>query len=362
MKLLIASPAQQVSANRKLLDSAIKQVLDSGWYILGRAVEAFENAFAAYCGTNYCVSVANGTDALELALRAVNVGAGDEVITVANAGGYTSIACHLVGAVPVYVDVNNNLTISPQEITNALSPKTKAVVVTHLYGQAADILAVRACLPAHIALIEDCAQAHGARLHGKTVGTWGDIATFSFYPTKNLGALGDGGAIVTNNQDIADAVRAMRQYGWSEKYKVNTLYGRNSRLDELQAAILTAKLPYLDDWNARRRAVVSAYQAANPNLDWVNPITESYVAHLCVVRLPNRANVRAKLETQGIQTAIHYPILDCDQSSWRQAPHRVVGKLPISRMATSAILTLPCFPELTESEVNFVCENLSKIC
>lgn len=344
-----------VSANLDL-QGPLKRVLDSHWYVFGREVESFENEFAAYVGVNNCISVANGTDALEIALRGLGVDCGDKVITVANAGFYSSTAIHAIGAVPVYVDVDDtNLTLMPAALAQALVDKPKCVIVTHLYGQLADMDSLlQLTRDAGVPLIEDCAQAHGARRHGRQAGSWGDVACFSFYPTKNLGALGDGGAIVTNDAEIAARLRTLRQYGWSAKYQVTTQGGRNSRLDEMQAAILREKLPHLDAWNAERRRIASLYNAAFESLPIISipAVGEDYVAHLYVMRVNERDAFRDFLKAKGIATDVHYPITDHLQTAYPDA--LVVGEMRVTEAASSSVVSLPCFPGLSDAEIDRV--------
>ena len=248
---------------RSELDAAMARVQDRGWYILGPEVEAFEREFAAYCGTGECVAVGNGTDALELSLRALAIGPGDEVVTAANAGMYATTAIRAAGAVPAYVEIDEStLLMDPAALAAGLGARTRAVIVTHLYGRLADVDAlVRIARERGVALIEDCAQAHGARAGGGMAGTHGALGCFSFYPTKNLGALGDAGAVVTGDRELAAKLRALRTYGWGAKYHCTMEGGMNSRMDELQAAVLRVKLPRLDGWNRRRRDIAARYAA-----------------------------------------------------------------------------------------------------
>lgn len=348
--------------NAPILDriaARAESVLRGGWYILGPAVKEFERSFAAYCGVKHAIGVANGTDALELALRACGVGPGDRVLTVANAGGYSTAAIRLCGADPVYADIEPaSMLLDVAEFDRlAQSRELKAVIVTHLYGRMADLPAIleiarRAGLP----VIEDCAQAHGARLQGRHAGTWGSIGCFSFYPTKNLGALGDGGALITDNDGLAQRLRRLRQYGWSGKYASAEL-GRNSRLDELQAAILTEKLSRLDAWNARRRAIAARYSEALSELGLTVPAVsgENYAAHLYVVRTRDRDRMRAALTGCGIGTDVHYPVPDHWQESARGLEWARV-QLPVTEQCAGEVLTLPCFPELTDDEAGRVIE------
>ena len=309
------------AALRADLAASVQRVFDRGWYILGPEVAAFEGEFAAYCGTAHCLSVANGTDALEIALRALGVGPGDRVATVANAGGYASTAIRAAGARPLYVDIDPvSMNLSPGSLAAALDREVRAVIATHLYGRMAHLPALlevtgRAGLP----LIEDCAQAHGAAIAGRKAGSWGAMGCFSFYPTKNLGACGDGGAITTGDPALAARVKGLRQYGWTSKYH-SAEYGRNSRMDEMQAAILRARLPLLDGGNRRRREIAARYSAslAGSRIACPPASGEESVAHLYVIRAAHRDTVRAELEAAGISTEIHYPVPDHWQESERR--------------------------------------------
>lgn len=349
---------RQRAAIAPLLAGAITRVTGRGWYILGPEVEAFEGAFAAYCAVTGCAGVANGTDALELALRALGVTGGDHVITVANAGGYGTSAILSLGALPVYVDVDpNTLTIKPALLSAALSKKTKAVIVTHLYGRMADMPAVMdVAAAAGVPVVEDCAQAHGAMLAGRRAGSWGTAGAFSFYPTKNLGALGDGGAVISNDPKLVARVRQLRQYGWGRKYECEIQGGRNSRLDEIQAAVLVDKLPLLDGWNAKRRSIANRYRHGINNLLVMPPAEAAadHVAHLMVIRSERRDELQRHLTAAGVPTDIHYPVPDHLQPAWRALVPRV--SLPVTERAAREVLTLPCFPEMDMAEVDFVCE------
>lgn len=344
------------------IDSAIRRVFDGGRYIIGPEHDAFEREFADYCGQKDAVACGNGTDALELALRASGVGQGDEVITVANAGGYTSAACQLLGATPVFVDIDHRLSIDPQRIPEAIGSKTRAIVVTHLYGWLADLSEILRLADEHgLNVIEDCAQSHGALLDGRRAGSFGRLSTFSFYPTKNLGAMGDGGAVVTDDADLAAKLRSLRQYGWGEKYQSTHPGGRNSRMDELQAAILRVKLPWLDRWNQRRREIVEQYlQAAQGTpLKIVHEPEKRFVAHLAVARHPAREKFREQLAAEGIDTAVHYPVLDHRQASLRNHSWKALD-LSETESAHSEIVTLPCFPEMRSDEVQRVCQAIRR--
>ena len=339
--LLINEIRRQNHALDADIQTAVARVLERGWYILGPEVEAFEREFAAYCCVPHCIGVANGTDALELGLRALDLPAGSRVLTVANAGGYSSTAILAAGLTPVYADVDPvTMTMQPT------SSDVGAVIVTHLYGRMAampSILAAAGGVP----VIEDCAQAHGAVLDGRKAGSWGTVGCFSFYPTKNLGALGDGGAVVTRDPAVAARLKELRQYGWRSKYNSEVAGGRNSRLDEIQAAILRAKLPHLDGWNRRRREIASRYNEAFRDLALIAPLVDdAYVAHLYVVRSAQRNRIRQALAAAGIATDIHYPVPDYSQPSMPSA-----DSLPVTGDCCASVLTLPCFPELTENEL-----------
>lgn len=343
---------------RQEINEAVNRVLDSGWYVNGEELRGFEEEFAAFVGRRHCVGVANGTDAIELALRAMDIGAGDEVITVANAGMYTTTACMQVGAKPVYVDIDpETMTIAPEAVRDAITPAVRVVVVTHLYGQVADIDAIRRAIgSADVRIVEDCAQAHGARLGWRRAGSLGDIATFSFYPTKNLGACGDAGAVVLDDSGLAAKLMQMRQYGWKEKYHSECANGRNSRLDEIQAAILRVKLPRVDAWNSARRQIYAAYFQASvgTGLRFSHTADERFVAHLCVARSSRRQATRELFRSAGIATEIHYPVLDFDQRATQSMPHRIASKQH-SEEAVREILSLPCHPAMSSDDVDRIC-------
>jgi len=338
------------------LRDAVGRVLDSGRFVLGSECSRFEGEFAAWCGTRHAVGVANGTDALEIALRAAGVRPNDTVITVANAGGYATTAILACKATPRYVDVDSaTMNLDVRHLANALLPDVRAVVLTHLYGRlgpAADV--ARLCRAAGVALIEDCAQAHGARDGACGAGAFGDAGCFSFYPTKNLGALGDGGAIVTDDDALDARVRRLRQYGWEAKYHAVEDGGRNSRLDELQAAVLSRKLPRVAAGNARRRAIAQRYatEIDNAALDVPHRGGESDVVHLFVVRTRHRAALAAHLAREGVQTDVHYPVPDHRQPFL--TARFAATTLPVTEALADEILTLPCHPAMTDEEVSHV--------
>ena len=338
------------------LRAAYERVFSRGAYVLGEEVRSFELEFAGYCGTRECIGVANGSDALEIALRAVGVSAGDRVATVANAAMYSTLAIRAIGARPVYVDVDEaTLTMAPAALEAMPAEELRALVVTHLYGRLADMAPIVAFARERgLPLVEDCAQAHGATRDGTRAGAFGTLATFSFYPTKNLGALGDGGAITTNDAALADIVRELRQYGWRGKYRVDREGGRNSRLDELQAAFLRAKLPSLDRENARRREIVNRYanDVRHPAIRPPLPADVDNVAHLAVIRTSHRDTLRAHLSERGVATDIHYPIADHRQ----RVSHASGITLPVTESACNEVLSLPCFPGMTDAEVDVVIE------
>ena len=332
-------------------------VIASGHYVLGPGVRAFEQAFAQWCGVAEAVGVANGTDALELALKAVGVGPGDRVAVAPNAAMYGTSAVLACGAEPLFVDVDGEGLMSLDALSAAATREglPKAVIVTHLYGRLAAIEAiVDWAATQDVAVVEDCAQAHGASRGGRRAGSFGDIAAFSFYPTKNLGALGDGGAVLSKRPELAGRVRQLRQYGWAAKYRNAVAGGRNSRLDELQAALLCAMLPHLDGWNARRRAIARRYADGirHPQLRLPANIGEDCVAHLYVVRCVRRDALAAHLQSAGVQTDIHYPLPDHRQACF--AGRFDALHLPGAEREAREVLSLPCFPELADAEVDAV--------
>lgn len=365
MHVPIQDPLRQYINHKDSLETAILATFASGRWLFGQQVQAFEMEFARYCGVPFALTVANGTDALEISLLAARA-KGREVITVANAGGYTTAACRVISAIPVYVDLDPiTLLMSLPAALSAVTSQTAAVVITHLYGRFADVQSLRDGLAAmgreDIVIIEDCAQAHGAECCGRRAGSFGDLATFSFYPTKNLGGMGDGGAITCNDDFYCQQVIKLRQYGWQERYKCTVPFGRNSRMDEVQAAILRIKLPFLDGWNARRREIVEKYRGATSNsfTAWFDN-TPAFVAHLAVARYPERDRIRQILQDAGVGTDIHYPVLDCDQLGQKGLP-MVTHDLTESRKAAAEVLTLPCFPEMTDQEIAIVCECLQHL-
>ncbi len=359
MQIPFGDLGRQYAALQPELEAAALRVLRSGWYVLGPEVRAFEAEWAAYCGAAHCVGVANGTDALHLALRAVGVGAGDEVITAPNAAGYTAFALRLIGARPVYADVDQHTwTLDPRSAERLVTPRTRAIVPVHLYGAPADVESLSALARRHrVALVEDCAQAHGGTAQGRPVGAWGDAACFSFYPTKNLGALGDAGAVTAADAGVAERVRRLRQYGWAAKYEAVEPQGFNSRLDELQAALLRVRMRVLAAGNERRRAHAVLYRellASQPGLR-LPADTSGHVYHLFVIRVLDgrRDALRQSLRERGIETAVHYPIPDYLQPAFADLGYGP-GTAPVAERLANEALSLPCYPELSGEEVRAV--------
>jgi dTDP-4-amino-4,6-dideoxygalactose transaminase len=347
---------------RNELDAAADRVLRTGQLIFGAELESFEANFAAWCGAKYAVGVANGTDAISIALQSVGIGAGDEVITVANTCVPTIVGIENAGGIPVLVDVESSTrTMDPNLVEAAITPRTRALLPVHLYGQCADIHALRSIATQNnLKLIEDCAQAHGAKFAGRRVGTLGDAAAFSFYPTKNLGALGDGGAVVTSNSEVADMARSIRNYGERGRFE-HVLKGRNSRLDALQAAFLRVKLRRLDEWTQRRHEIAGLYSTALAGTHIRSPQEANlryHVYHLYVVEVPGRNRFRAALANAGVETAVHYPRAVHQQPAYRSI--RRATSLPVSERLVEEIVSLPLYPELSDDEVDYVCAVLRR--
>lgn len=339
------------------LRAALDRVLLSGNYVLGQEVEAFEREFAEYCGTKFCVGVANGTDALELGLRAVEVEPGQEVITVANAGMYATTAILAIGARPRFVDVEeDSMNVAVDQLEGLIQEKTAAVVATHLYGRLSNVRQVVAVAEKHgLPVIEDCAQAHGAVTDGRKAGSWGTVGCFSFYPTKNLGALGDGGAVTTSDRGIATRLTRLRQYGWEAKYRSVIRGGRNSRLDEIQAAVLRLRLRGLDGLNEVRRELALTYDRKLNGLPLVLPEVSGpeYVAHLYVVRHPRRDALIEHLKRRRVGVAIHFPIPDHQQPALSEL-REAECSLPNTENLASEVGSLPLFPGLQPEEIDYV--------
>lgn len=352
--ILCANPSSQFQSYQNEIEEAVLKVLRGNRYILGDEVKLLEDEFAAFIGVNSAIGVANGTDALELALRALGIGSGDEVITVSHTAVATVAAIEAAGAVPVLVDINSDyFTLDPNQLQNALTPKTKAVIAVHLYGQPADLEAIdRFCSKNGLSLIEDCSQAHGAKWSGSRVGSIGHLGCFSCYPTKNLGAIGDAGLVVTNDEEIAKKVRMLREYGWHRRF-ISDVAGRNSRLDELQAAILRVKLRHLDADNAKRGAIAVQYSQGLDRLSVRLPeIRENAdaVFHLYVLRSQERQNLISHLNKHNIQAGIHYPVPIHLQPAYKNRI-RTARDMSVTEKISEEVISLPMYPELTSSDV-----------
>jgi dTDP-4-amino-4,6-dideoxygalactose transaminase len=366
-----ANPGAGYRALKSEIDAAVARALSSGWYILGNEVRGFEAEFAAWLGVSSVVGCGNGTDAIALALRGMGIGPSCTVVTVSHTAVATVAAIEMVGATPLLIDIDPvHYTMDAEALRRVLEqpppglPKIRAVIPVHLYGQPADLdRIVPLCREHQVALIEDCAQAHGARLHGQLVGTFGDAATFSFYPTKSLGALGDGGAVATSDPLLAERIAALRQYGWHKHY-ISDEVGVNSRLDEVQAAILRVKLSHLDRQNARRAWIAAAYtEALTCTLLQPPPQREdaNHVFHLYVTRCNDRDRVQAILKGAGIGTGIHYPVPVHLQPAYAGRVPLGSGGCPETERAGGEVLSLPVYPELTDAEVETVCAALKTL-
>lgn len=346
-----------VAAMRAEVEGAVARVLDSGRFILGPEGEAFERELAAAMGAKDAVGVGNGTDALHLALTALGVGPGDEVVTSALSAAFTGLAVLSAGARPVFADVDpQTLNLAPQAVARALSPRTKALLPVHLYGHPADLDPILALArERRIAVVEDACQAHGARYKGRTVGTLADLGALSFYPTKNLGALGDGGAVLVDDPTLAARLRQLRNGGQRDRYQ-HEIPGVNSRLDELQAALLRVGLGHLGEWNARRRALATFYlrelEATGMSLPREQPYARA-AWHLFVARHPRRDAFRAALEERGISTLVHYPIPLHLQPVFAPLGGRP-GDLPVAEQAAREVLSLPLHPQITDEQAGAV--------
>ncbi len=343
------------------IDTAVQRVLESGWYILGEEVSSFESDFADYCEAQHCIGVGNGLDALFLALQAMGVGSGDEVIVPSNTYIATWLAVSRCGAIPVPVEPREDTyNIDPNKIEEKITEKTKVILPVHLYGQPADLDPILALAKKHsLKVLEDAAQSQGAKYKGKRIGAHGDAVAWSFYPGKNLGAMGDGGAVTTSNPELAERIRLLGNYGSKVKYQ-NEVQGVNSRLDPIQAAVLSVKLKYLDAWNARRSAVTNSYteELSQSNLvlpfvpEWAEPVWHQYV-----VRSKNRDHLQKKLEQVGVATMIHYPIPPHLQGAYGSSNY-FAGQLPLAERLAFEILSLPINPQLSFSESGFVCSRI----
>ncbi len=367
-----ADPGAGYRARKQEIDAAVAAALDSGWYILGKEVAAFESEFAAYIGVGHGVGVANGTDALALALRALGIGAGDAVATVSHTAVATVAAVEMAGATPVLIDIEDEFfTIDPQAFEQAVLARPadapiRAVIPVHLYGQAADMDRILAIARRHdIRVVEDCAQAHGAEFAGRKLGSFGDAAAYSLYPTKNLGALGDGGIVTTGDAARAATLAALRQYGWRDRY-VSDLVGVNSRLDEVQAALLRVRLRHLDEDNCRRQAIAAIYDEQLADCAALQlPARRhgsSHVFHQYVVRSADRDGLQQRLRAAGIGTNVHYPVPVHLQPAYKGRITSGPGGLQRSEHAARTVLSLPMFPQLGDAQAQEVCAAVRKHC
>jgi dTDP-3-amino-3,4,6-trideoxy-alpha-D-glucose transaminase len=343
-----------LAEDREAVEAAVRRVIDRAWFVLGPEVDAFEQEFAAACGARHAVGAGNGTDAIAVALKALGIGPGDEVVTAAMSAAYTGLAIQMTGATPVFADIDPvRATIAPGAIEQVLSTRTRAIVPVHLYGQAADMDAIGAIASRHgLAVVEDCAQAHLATCGGRPVGTIGTAGAFSFYPTKNLGAFGDGGAVVTNDDALARRVRRLGNGGQSERYRHDEP-GVNSRLDEMQAAILRARLPFLAGWTARRRHLAARYRQAlaAAAVDVAPEVDPGHVYHLFTIRCAGRDRLGAALAEAGIGTLVHYPVALPRQGAFAAAR---ATECPNAEHLASTVLSLPLNPALSDSSVDEV--------
>ncbi|MGA9585763.1 MAG: DegT/DnrJ/EryC1/StrS family aminotransferase [Terracidiphilus sp.] len=356
MKVLFNDLKSVNAAIADELNEATRRVLRSGWFILGAEVEAFEQEFAAYCAVKHCVGVASGTEALQLALLACGIGPGDEVITVSFTAVQTALAIAATGATPVFVDIDpQTYTLQPGHLERALSSRTRAILPVHLYGQCADMDAILEFAARHnLYVIEDAAQAHGSTYKGSMAGSMGTLGCFSFYPTKNLGACGDAGAVVTTDAELAARLRQLRNYGESRKYR-NEVMGYNSRLDEMQAAILRVKLPHLEQWNERRRNLADIYLSHLAERFCPPSVRPGCVHnyHLFVVQADDRDKLQEHLRAHDIETLVHYPTPSHLQPAFRAIKHRCCD-LSVTERLAPRILSLPMFATLSDEQVEHV--------
>lgn len=361
LSIPLVNPRASYFACKKEIDAAIASVMESGRYILGQEVSAFEQEFAAYIGVRFGIGVGSGTEALHIALRACGIRPGDEIVTVSHTAVATVSAIQLCGARPILVDIDlSTFVMDVSQVERAITSRTKAVIPVHLYGNMVDMQSLRSIADRHgLWIIEDCAQSHGASQKGQKSGTWGDIAAFSFYPTKNLGALGDAGMVLTSDPELNKRVRLLREYGWRQRY-ISEISGLNSRLDEIQAAILRVKLKYLDQWNEERRKRARIYTERLTPLGVVCPsegLETQPVYHLYVIRTKKRDALRTFLKEKGIETLIHYPVPVHLQKAYEELGYRE-GDLPLTEQCASEILSLPLFPEIKEDEIEKVIESV----
>ena len=347
--------------DRAAVDAAIRRVVDRGWYVLGPEVDAFERSFADACGAAHAVGVGTGTDAIAIILRGLGIGPGDEVITTPVSAAYTALACMMAGARPVFADIDpRRLTMSPAAIEAAMTARTAAILPVHLYGQPADMRAIMAIADARgLAVVEDCCQAHLATCEGRAVGSFGAAAAYSFYPTKNLGALGDGGAITTGDAALAERMRRIRNGGQTDRYHHGEM-GVNSRLDEMQAAILSARLPLLAGWTAARRAHAAVYRQLlqGAGLEVPPECDAGHVYHLFPVLSPRRDALQAALKADGIETLIHYPVpIPRQPAVQTQSP----AMCPVADRVCAQVFSLPMYPGMAEDDLRTVAGALGRL-
>ena len=358
MKIDLAILGRQFQLHQAEYEEAALKVLRSGWYILGREVENFEKEFAKYLGAKFCVGVNSGLDALTLSVRALGIGAGDEVIVPANTYIATVLAITANGATPIFVEPDEFHNLDASKIEAAVTAKTKAIMVVHLYGQAAQMDKICAVAQKYnLKLVEDCAQSHGAKFGGKMTGTFGNAGCFSFYPTKNLGGFGDGGMVATDDEELAKTLKMLRNYGSEVKYH-NKLEGVNSRLDEMQAALLRVKLSHLDELNDERKRIAEKYLNGIKNPRLILPQLRAgseHVYHQFVVRTERRDEFKKYLEDSGIKTVIHYPIPPHLAECYERLGYKR-GDFPIAEQYADEVLSLPMFNGMTDEEINFVIE------
>ena len=359
--ILCANPSAQFQGHQAEIEDAVLRVMRGNRYILGQEVEALEQEFASYIGATDAIGVANGTDAIELVLRAMGIGHGDEVITVSHTAVATVAGIEAAGATPVLVDVEPDYyTMNPDQLEEVFSPRTKAVMPVHLYGQPADLNQImNFCQKHKLIMVEDVSQAHGSTWRGKKLGSFGDAACFSCYPTKNLGAIGDGGLVTTSQPGLAKKIKMLREYGWRERY-VSELPGRNSRLDELQAAILRVKLRHLDEDNARRRVIAKSYTKLLSSLSLVLPnprVDAEHVFHLYVVQARERTRLLEALKAKDIHAGIHYPVPIHKQPAYRERI-RTARAMHFTEALAAEVLSLPLYPEITNQELTKVVQAL----
>jgi len=350
---------KEYSYIKKEIDSSIAKVLRSGTFILGKMVESFEESFANYLGVKYCIGVGNGLDALKISLMALGIGKGDEVITTPLSAVATALPIKEVGAVPIFIDIDEFYHIDTKKIENKITKKARAIIPVHLYGQSVDLESIiKISKKYNLYVIEDAAQAHGADFKGKKVGTFGELGCFSFYPTKNLGAYGDGGAIVTNNKELYEKCKMIRNYGQRDRYR-HDIIGVNSRLDEIQAAILLTKLKHLDYFNNERKKIANNYREFLNNIDKIKlpKIRENanHVFHLFVIEAENRNMLRNYLKSYGITTLVHYPIPIHKQKCFSEFNKL---NLPVVEKKVENILSLPIHPFLSKKDINYVAKKI----